>query len=110
MVFADLREYLDALQTRSLLRDVNVPVDPELELTHILSEEQRIGKKMTILFNKVRGSEIPAVGNLFSDWERMKMVLGDEPENIGNRLLSLVQVPSDTDSLLSKGLQMMKEL
>ena len=110
MVFADLGDYLDALRVKSMLRDVDVPVDPDLELTHILSEEQRVGKKTTILFNNVRGFDIPAVGNLFSDWERMKMVLGDEPENIGNRLLGLIQVPSDTDSLISKGLQMMKEL
>lgn len=110
MAFDNLEEYLEKLSSMDKLREVNLQVDPDLELTHILSEEQRIGNKMTILFKDVKGSDIPVVGNLFSDWERMKLVLGDEPESIGNRLLNLVQVPSDTDSLLSKGFQMMKEL
>ncbi len=110
MVFESLGEYLDKLRSINQLREVNVEVDPELELTHILSEEERIGNKNAVQFNKVSGSEFPAVGNLFSTWDRMKLVLGDEPEAVGNRLLSLVQVPGDTDSMLSKGLQMMKEL
>lgn len=110
MPFEDLREYLSELRKRSMLAEVNSEVSPDLELTHILSEELRVGKKRTLLFNKVKGSEIPAVGNLFSDWERMKMVLGDEPENVGKRLLDLVEVPSDTESMMARGLKMMKEL
>ena len=110
MSFQDLQDYLQALRQKSMLAEVNAEVDPDLELTHILSEEQRIGNKRTILFTSVKGSTIPTVGNLFSDWERMKMILGDEPENVGNHLLELVQVPSDTDSMISRGLKMMKEL
>lgn len=110
MVFDDLGEYLNKLRSTDRLTEVNAEVDPNLELTHILSEELRVGNRMTVLFNNVKGSDFPVVGNLFSDWERMKLILGDEPENIGKRLLNLVQVPSDTDSLLTKGLQMMKEL
>ena len=37
---------------------VNEEVDPELELTYILSEEERIGKKRTMLFNNVKGSKM----------------------------------------------------
>lgn len=110
MVFDSLGDYLDRLRSINQLKEINTEVDPELELTHILNEEQRIGNKNAILFNNVKGSEIPAAGNLFSTWERMKLVLGDEPEEIGKRLLSLVQVPNDSDSMLTKGLQMMKEL
>lgn len=110
MAFEDLGQYLDSLRSSDQLREISAEVDPELELTHILSEELRAGKKNTLLFGNVKGSDIPVAGNLFSNWDRMKLILGDEPENIGNRLLSLVQVPNDTDSLLSKGFQMMREL
>lgn len=110
MVFEDLGQYLSHLGSAGKLKEVNAEVSTDLELTHILSEELRIGKKMTLKFNNVKGYDIPVVGNLFSDWDRMKMILGDEPENIGKRLLSMVQVPGDSDSLLTKGLQMMKEL
>lgn len=110
MVFDSLGDYLDKLRSGNQLKEVNSTVDPYLELTHILSEEERTGNKSAVLFNNVKDSEIPAVGNLFSTWDRMKMILGDEPEAIGNRFLSLVQVPGDSDSMLSKGMQMLKEL
>ncbi|MCL5882228.1 MAG: UbiD family decarboxylase, partial [Candidatus Thermoplasmatota archaeon] len=65
MPFQDLRSYLNELREKSMLVDVSAQVDPDLELTHILSEELRIGKKRTIVFNDVKGSSIPVAGNLF---------------------------------------------
>ena len=40
-------------------------VSTELELTWILSEEERTGKVRTILFDNVKGYDIPVVGNIF---------------------------------------------
>ncbi len=110
MPFQDLRDYLDKLRSLGMLAEVKAQVSPDLELTHILSEELRVGNKRTLLFQNVLGSKVQAVGNLFSDWRRMTMILGDEPENIGKRLLELVEVPSDTDSMVARGLKMMREL
>ena len=110
MIFEDLREYLDYLRKTGNLKEMNEEVDPDLELTYILSEEERVGKSNAILFNSVKNSEIPAVGNLFSTAERMELVLGGNPEEIGTRLQNLIRVPDDTDSMISRGLEMMKEL
>ncbi len=110
MAYEDLEDYLSTLKKSNMIKEVVTEVDPNLELTHILSEELRIGNKSTIFFTNVKGSEIPAVGNLFSTWDRMKMILGDDPEAVGKHLLSLIQVPGDTESLISRGLQMMREL
>ncbi len=110
MVFEDLREYLQVLARNNDLIAMREEVDPDLELTQILSEEQRIGKKRAVLFESVKGSEIPAVGNLFASNEKMQAILGDTPENVGNRLKNLIRVPDDTESMISRGIQLFREL
>ncbi len=49
MVFSDLRDYLKFQEKNNDLVHVTDEVDPDLELTYILSEEERIGKKRTML-------------------------------------------------------------
>ncbi|MCY0852156.1 menaquinone biosynthesis decarboxylase [Thermoplasma acidophilum] len=110
MLFDDLHEYLDFLARKNDLITVNDQVDPDLELTYILSEEERIGRGRTIQFNRVKGSEVPAVGNLFSTYEKMKTVLGDDPYQIGRRIVEIAQPPGDSESFIGKGIEMMREL
>lgn len=110
MLFDDLHQYIDYLQKKNDLVVVRDEVDPDLELTHILSEEQRIGKGRSILFENVKGSSIPAFGNIFSTQEKMDTILGDTPYNVGLRLRNLVRIPDNTESMLSRGMEMMKEL
>lgn len=110
MVFEDLREYLQSLAKRDDLIAIREEVDPDLELTQILSEEQLSGKKRAVLFENVKGYEIPAVGNLFASREKMETILGDSPENVGNRLKNLIRVPDNTDSMISRGIELFREL
>jgi len=55
--------------------DVNVSVDPQLEVTEIYD---RIVKKEgpALFFKHVKGSSVPLVINLFGSWKRMAMALG----------------------------------
>ena len=85
-------------------------VIPDLELTYILSEEERIGKKRAMVFDNVKGYNMPVAGNLFSTDKRIEYILGDTPYNIGLKLKNLVRIPDDTESMISRGLEMMKEL
>lgn len=110
MTFEDLREYLQFLARKNDLIPFRESVSPDLELTAILSEESRTGKKRAILFENVEGSEVPAVGNLFSSQDKMESILGEKPEEVGNRLKNIVRVPDDTESLISRGLAMFREL
>lgn len=110
MTFEDLREYLQFLARKNDLIPFRDSVNPELELTAILSEESRIGKKRAVLFEKVQGSDIPAVGNLFASQEKMESILGEKPEDVGNRLKNIVRIPDDTESMISRGLSMFREL
>lgn len=110
MVFEDLREYLQHLARNNDIIAMREEVDPDLELTQILSEEQRIGKKRAILFEKVKDSEIPSAGNLFASEAKMEAILGDTPANVGNRLKNLIRVPDDTESMISRGIELFREL
>ncbi len=110
MTFDSLQDYLKYLSKNNDLVLINDEVDPELELTHILSEEERIGKGRSLMFNRVKGSFVPAVGNLFSTKEKMVAILGDDPYSIGQRLSNLVKAPESNESIISRGIEMFREL
>ena len=110
MTFEDLHEYIEYLSKKNDLVVVNEQVDPDLELTHILSEEQRIGKSRSIFFRNPKGSVIPAVGNLFSTNAKMEAILGDTPYNIGMRIKALLQMPDPSESIITKGIGMLREV
>ena len=110
MSFEDLQDYIQfSVKNNSLLR-IDEEVSPDLELTHILSEEQRTGPGRTVLFSNVKGSEIPVVGNIFSTNEKMNAILGSTPSEIGQRLRNLIRIPDDTESMISRGMEMYREL
>ncbi len=110
MVFEDLHEYIDYLERKKDLIRVEEEVDPDLEMTYLMSEEERIGKSRGMLFTNVRGSEVPAIGNIFSTAEKMAAILGESPEDVGRRLKNIVRIPDDTESMISRGMEMLKEL
>ncbi|EQD33344.1 3-octaprenyl-4-hydroxybenzoate carboxy-lyase, partial [mine drainage metagenome] len=110
MPFEDLHDYIQALAKRNDLRIIRDEVSPDLELTQILSEEERIGGAHTLVFEKVTGSSVPAIGNLFSTHDKMLAILGDEPGNIGERLRNLTRMPDQSESMISRGFEMWREL
>lgn len=110
MLFEDLHDYIEHERKNNRLSVISEQVDPNLELTHILSVEEHIGKGRTILFENVKGSDVPAVGNIFSTKEKMELILGDSPYNIGARLTSLVRIPDNTESMISRGIELFREL
>lgn len=75
MPYKDLKSYLKALKAKNLLTEINVEVDPELEITEIAD---RVSKAYgdALLFNKVKGSKFPLVINAMGTYERLNMGLG----------------------------------
>ncbi|MFG1460058.1 MAG: menaquinone biosynthesis decarboxylase [Thermoplasmataceae archaeon] len=110
MQFEDLHDYIQHLAKLNYLRVISDEVDPDLELTQILSEEQRAGGSKTLVFEKVKGSSVPAVGNIFSTMDKMKLILGDDPQAIGERLRNLTRMPEQSESMISRGFEMWREL
>ena len=77
MKYHDLRDFIAALESRGELKRVTVEVDPYLEITEICDRTLRAGGP-ALLFENVKGSEMPVLGNLFGTPERVAMGMGQE--------------------------------
>ncbi len=94
MAFADLREFINALEKRRELRRIRIEVDPELEITEITD---RVSKQFgpALLFENVRGHSMPVLINALGSRERMKIALGiNDYSDITERLAELTDVKS----------------
>ncbi|MCG7945797.1 MAG: UbiD family decarboxylase, partial [Candidatus Thiodiazotropha taylori] len=95
MKYKDLRDFLQQLETRGLLKRIHTEVDPNLEITEICDRTLRRGGP-ALLFENVKGSPYPLLGNLFGTTERVAMGMGEEQvealRDVG-RLLAYLKEP-----------------
>lgn len=101
MAYYDLREFLKDLEKRNQLVRVQAPVDINLEITEILNRLLRQSGP-TVIFENVRGYDIPVVANLFGTVERVALGLGTDESGlikIGEMLASL-QRPKPPQGIL----------
>ncbi len=110
MTYEDLPDFISDRKKKGDFIQIDDEVDPYLELTWILNEEEREGKGRTILFKKPKGYDIPVVGNIFSTENKMNDILGDTPFNIGQNLRNLIRPPKENESMIGRGLEMLREL
>ena len=80
MAFKDLREFIDLLESRGMLKRITAEVDCELEITEITDRVSKMegDKNVALLFENVKGYDIPVLMNAFGSMERMAMALGVE--------------------------------
>ncbi len=78
--FSDLREFIAHLEARGDLVRVTEEVDPELEINEILD---RLARKdgPAVLFENVKGSQLPVLGNAFGAWRRVSWAFASEDFN-----------------------------
>lgn len=103
--FRDLRSFLAALEAAGELRRVRVEVDPDLEVTEIVTRVVR-EEGPALLFERVAGAGFPLAVNLLGSPRRIAIALGEEPEAVGEALLRLaeaVQPPSLRGLLRARG-------
>ena len=77
MPYKDLTRFLKALKTKNLLTEIDVEVDPELEITEIADRISKVYGN-ALLFNNVKGSKFPLVINAMGTYERLNLGLGVE--------------------------------
>jgi len=77
-VVEDLREVLARFESAGRLARVRVPVDPRFELAGICTRAHRDPRlrDRVLLFEQVRGAELPVVANLFNTREKVAFALG----------------------------------
>ncbi len=100
MAFADLRAFVDHLEARGRLVRVREPVSPVLEVTEIARRVLAKGGP-ALLFERVEGSDIPLLANLFGTVERVAWGLGREPQELRalGELLAFLRQPQPPRSL-----------
>jgi len=101
MKYHDLRDFITALEQRGELKRVTVEVDPYLEITEICDRTLRAGGP-ALLFENVKGSEMPVLGNLFGTPERVAFGMGQENvealQEVG-KLLAFLKEPDPPKGL-----------
>lgn len=92
MPYKDLKSFLKALKAKNLLTEINVEVDPELEITEIADCVSKAYGN-ALLFKKVKGSEFPLVINAMGTYERLNMGLGvDSLDEIAEQIEDYMNV------------------
>lgn len=91
MAYKDLREFIQRLESAGELRRIRTEVDPELEIAEIANRVVKAGGP-ALLFEKVKGHEVPVLTNHFGSPRRMAWALGVEDiEEIRRRIEGLVK-------------------
>lgn len=92
MPFDDLRSFLRTLEKKNELVRIRFPVDPYLEITEFADRAVKSGGP-ALLFEAPKGSDVPAVINLFASMRRMELALGVEDiEEIAARISGFLRM------------------
>ena len=87
----NLRSFIDRLRSENEIIEVSAEVDPYLEIAEI---HRRIiaenGK--ALFFSNVKGSQFPAVTNLFGSAKRMDLAFGKNPMDFVRRAVEMMEV------------------
>ncbi len=90
MSFTSLRQFLSFLETKGDLRRIQVEVDPQLEITEIVTRVVK-NEGPALLFENVKGSPFPLAVNILGAKRRNEWVLGTSPAELGGALVKLTQ-------------------
>ncbi len=80
MSYADLREFTQDLEKRGLLKRISTPISTELEITEISDRVLRAAGP-ALLFENVKGYDMPVLTNLFGTADRIALGMGRESAN-----------------------------
>lgn len=110
MAFKDLHEFISLLETRGELVRIKTLVDPELEITEITD---RVSKAFgpALLFENVKGSDLPVLINAYGTTQRMAMSLQVENlDDIGEEISRLLQIAENVPNTLLGKVKLLPQL
>lgn len=96
MAFKDLREFISELESRGLLKRITAPVDCELEITEITDRVSKMtgDKNVALLFENVKGYDMPVLMNAFGSMERMAIAFGVEKvDDVADEIREVLKLP-----------------
>ena len=107
MKYDDLRDFINKLESRDLLKRIDYPVSPYLEMT-VVSDRVLRDNGPALLFTNPKGHRVPVLTNLFGTVERVALGMGQESTSalreIGQLLSELKEPipPTGVKDTLSK--------
>ncbi|HZK43681.1 MAG TPA: menaquinone biosynthesis decarboxylase [Syntrophomonadaceae bacterium] len=110
MAYKDLHEFIDVLEKAGELKRITTEVDSDLEITEITD---RISKKHgpALLFENVKGSEMPVLINAYGSEKRMAMSLKTESLNdIADEILSFLKLADSTPQSIFDKVKLLPKL
>ena len=96
MAFKDLREFVAELESRGLLKRIQTEVDCELEITEITDRVSKMegDKNVALLFENVKGYDMPVLMNAFGSMERMAIAFGVEKiDDVADEIREIMKLP-----------------
>ncbi len=101
MKYRDLRDFISLLETKNLLTQIDLPIDPYLEITEVSDRMLRRGGP-ALLFTHPKNSTVPVLSNLFGTVERVTLGMGlnttEELRELGQQL-ALLKEPDPPQGL-----------
>jgi len=94
--YKDLRGFIEQLEESDQITRIPVEVDPILEVAEITD---RVSKAMgpALLFENLKGSELPLLINTFGSYQRMNLALGVEAlADVSQRIEDLLDLKAPT--------------
>ena len=92
MAYADLRDFIQALEKNKELVRIPFEVDPYLEITEFADRAVK-GGGPALLFEKPKGSSVPVLINAFASERRMALALGvDNFQETADRIIEYLQM------------------
>ena len=91
MAYADLNTFIRKLEEMGELVRIREPLDPYLEISEVTDRVCKAGGP-ALLFESVKGRQIPVLTNLFGSMKRMCLALEvDHLDRVGEELTSLLK-------------------
>ncbi len=77
MKYKDLRDFIEQLENKGLLKRISIEVDPYLEITEICDRTLK-QQGPALLFENVKNSSVPVLANLFGTTRRVALGMGED--------------------------------
>jgi 4-hydroxy-3-polyprenylbenzoate decarboxylase len=108
VAYKDLREFIEVLEKKGLLRRIKAGVSADLEITEILNRTMK-NNGPALLFENVKGFEIPVFANGFGTMESMNLALEvNNLDEIGGRIQELLEF--EAPSSIWEGIKMIPKV
>ncbi len=90
----DLRSFIEQIKDKpEHLLQVKKEVDRKFEACAVLQKLEMNRKQPAVLFNKVEGTDIPVISNVFADRERIALAFGTDSANLNKVLREREEKP-----------------